>query len=836
MSQLHSKAHIVATLLVITIFGALSFLDLPFFNTIERIIYDTEATFYTKPVQARPSHVALILIDHNTLSGGAGEPITKADLADMINILSQGKVRDIVINFQLAKNNNPTIKKILNLRERILNSKGGKKTRPVPEQVLRDLQEIQEDLDIDGRLIKRVKQAGNVILGIPVRKGYSNSRQKDSLPTWLAKALLPSRSGIPLKAEEAYPAVPSFSELYAAGAGIGHLLILEGTKLPGRTHPPFLHVGKGLLPSLPLVLAMRYLRATPSQVNITKNQLRIGSHVIPLSGGKFILFPLDKRQNLPRYSFAEILNRKKAPLELQDKIVIIGPERPIVNQPTSPISRAVYIPESIAQVTEALIGGPYIKRPPFMHYLELFALLFIGLLAGFLFPRIKQPSSPFLLILLMLMAIFIGWLLLSFFGIWFRTSHILCSLVALYLVSGAIQLTQLDKATKEAIEANRLLGLSYQKQGMMDLALERFKLCPLNNTTRDLIYELALECERQGLNRHACEAYYYILKKGNFRDTEERLTRLNSLDRFPGFDSQGARKREGPLSDSFIEQRRTVGRYQILERLGKGTMGYVYKGLDPNINRLVAIKVIRFSDEFEEELISEIRERFFREAKIAGRLSHPSIVTIYDVGEDKDLTYMAMEYLEGKDLEYYCQKDNLLPLIKVLKIVYKIAESLEYAHQNNVIHRDIKPANIMVLKNGEVKVTDFGIAKAVSMSRTKTGVILGTPNYMSPEQIMGHEVDARSDIFSLGVLFFQLLTGELPFNGENLSSLLYQITQTRHPSVRKLRPNIPKACEQIIDKALAKRPEDRFKSAKDIRRYIHLLILRLKEIKSKGMQ
>ncbi|RLB13587.1 MAG: hypothetical protein DRG63_09985 [Deltaproteobacteria bacterium] len=246
--------------------------------------------------------------------------------------------------------------------------------------------------------------------------------------------------------------------------------------------------------------------------------------------------------------------------------------------------------------------------------------------------------------------------------------------------------------------------------------------------------------------------------------------------------------------------------------------------------------MIRFSDEFEEELISEIRERFFREAKIAGRLSHPSIVTIYDVGEDKDLTYMAMEYLEGKDLEYYCQKDNLLPLIKVLKIVYKIAESLEYAHQNNVIHRDIKPANIMVLKNGEVKVTDFGIAKAVSMSRTKTGVILGTPNYMSPEQIMGHEVDARSDIFSLGVLFFQLLTGELPFNGENLSSLLYQITQTRHPSVRKLRPNIPKACEQIIDKALAKRPEDRFKSAKDIRRYIHLLILRLKEIKSKGMQ
>jgi serine/threonine-protein kinase len=259
-------------------------------------------------------------------------------------------------------------------------------------------------------------------------------------------------------------------------------------------------------------------------------------------------------------------------------------------------------------------------------------------------------------------------------------------------------------------------------------------------------------------------------------------------------------------------------------------MGLVYKGLDPKINRLLAIKIIRFSDEFDQEHIQEIQNRFFTEAEIAGKLSHPSIVTIYEVGEDQDLTYMAMEYLEGKDLAFYSAKENLLPLAKVLDIVIKVADALEYAHQANVIHRDIKPANIMLLENGDVKVTDFGIAKAISSSRTKTGVILGTPNFMSPEQIMGYQIDARSDIFSLGVLFFQLLTGKLPFHGENLSNLLYLITQGKHPSVREFNKRIPKACEQIIDRAMAKDPEDRFSTAGEMGKYLNILVSKLERV------
>ncbi|OPX36709.1 MAG: hypothetical protein B1H13_14000 [Desulfobacteraceae bacterium 4484_190.3] len=241
----------------------------------------------------------------------------------------------------------------------------------------------------------------------------------------------------------------------------------------------------------------------------------------------------------------------------------------------------------------------------------------------------------------------------------------------------------------------------------------------------------------------------------------------------------------------------TVGRYEILDELGQGAM----------------IKTIRFSDEFEDDRISDVKDRFFKEAELAGKLSHPSIISIYDVGEDYELTYMAMELLNGKDLEHYCQKDTLLPLSKVLRIVSETAAALDYAHQQGVIHRDIKPANIMVLENGDIKVTDFGIAKAVSSSQTRTGIILGTPNYMSPEQINGRKIDGRSDIFSLGIVFFQLLTGELPFKGKTLTELFYQITQAKHPSPKEINPKVIRPCEQLIDRALAKDPADRFQNA-----------------------
>ena len=214
-----------------------------------------------------------------------------------------------------------------------------------------------------------------------------------------------------------------------------------------------------------------------------------------------------------------------------------------------------------------------------------------------------------------------------------------------------------------------------------------------------------------------------------------------------------------------------LGRYEVEKELGKGAMGVVYLGKDPKIGRVVAIKTMALSQEFEADELKDVKERFFREAETAGRLTHPNIVTIYDAGEEHDLAYIAMEFLKGKDLTPYIKPDTLLPLDKVLSIVARVADALAYAHKNNVVHRDIKPANIMYdLEGDSVKVTDFGIARITDSSKTKTGMVLGTPSYMSPEQLAGKKIEGRSDLFSLGVTLYQLSCGKLPFRASRWRS------------------------------------------------------------------
>jgi tRNA A-37 threonylcarbamoyl transferase component Bud32 len=278
----------------------------------------------------------------------------------------------------------------------------------------------------------------------------------------------------------------------------------------------------------------------------------------------------------------------------------------------------------------------------------------------------------------------------------------------------------------------------------------------------------------------------------------------------------------------------SLGRYEILEELGRGAMGIVYKGRDPKLDRLTAIKTIRFTDDFDEEQAAKIREQFYREAEVVAKLSHPNIVTIYDVGEDLDLSYLAMEYLEGESLENYARKENLMPIRASIDVGCQVCDALDYAHTRGIVHRDIKPANIMILKNRQVKVTDFGIARATASSKTRTGVIKGTPYYMSPEQISGMKVDGRSDIFSLGIVFYQLLTGELPFGGENLAAIMYQITTVEPEPATKHNPKIYKAAVAILNRALEKSLESRYQNAKQMGDHLRLLAKKLDELKAKA--
>jgi len=259
---------------------------------------------------------------------------------------------------------------------------------------------------------------------------------------------------------------------------------------------------------------------------------------------------------------------------------------------------------------------------------------------------------------------------------------------------------------------------------------------------------------------------------------------------------------------------RTIGRYQIMREIGRGATGTVYLGMDPLINREVAIKTLRYGDADETEIAAN-KNRLFGEAKAIGRLSHPNIVTIYDVGEYKGAAYLAMEFLEGEDLVPYCNKNNRLPLTEVIRIILATALALDYAHRNGIVHRDVKPGNIRILKDGSIKVIDFGVARIVETSRTSTGVIIGSPNYMSPEQVDGQPLDGRSDLFSLGTIFYELLTGEKPFRGDNLTSLLLQIKTAEPVPISTLFPQVPGPCIAIVERALAKDKEQRYQSGRE---------------------
>jgi serine/threonine-protein kinase len=261
-----------------------------------------------------------------------------------------------------------------------------------------------------------------------------------------------------------------------------------------------------------------------------------------------------------------------------------------------------------------------------------------------------------------------------------------------------------------------------------------------------------------------------------------------------------------------------LGRYRLVEEIGRGAMGVVYKGIDPAINRPVALKTVRLDLAGPPAEKEELRARLLREAQAAGQLSHPNIVTIYDVGSQGDIHYIAMEYLQGYTLERAVAKNISLNYKIFAKLMIQVCDALEYAHSNELVHRDVKPANIMVLDNFKVKVMDFGIARVAHSNMTQTGVALGTPSYISPEQLSGHGVDRRSDIFSLGVVMYEILTKEKPFQGENLNKLIFAILNEKPRRPTDHDKNIPDVFNNICFKALEKDPAKRYQYALDLAR------------------
>ncbi len=254
-----------------------------------------------------------------------------------------------------------------------------------------------------------------------------------------------------------------------------------------------------------------------------------------------------------------------------------------------------------------------------------------------------------------------------------------------------------------------------------------------------------------------------------------------------------------------------IGNYEIIEEVGKGAMGVVYKARDLTIDRIVALKTIRLPDTStanERELIARLKQ----EAQAAGRLNHPNIVVIYEYGEENGIAFISMGFVEGRELKSYMDSGEKFSLETICDIMSQTLDALAFSHKNNIIHRDIKPSNIMIMANGHVMMTDFGIARLESSELTQAGATMGTPNFMSPEQCMGQRVDGRSDLFSAGVVLYQLLTGEKPFDGPSIASILQKIITVEPLPPSQLNMMIPVEFDAVISKALAKRPAERFPS------------------------
>ncbi|MEE4384732.1 MAG: serine/threonine-protein kinase, partial [Pseudomonadales bacterium] len=406
-------------------------------------------------------------------------------------------------------------------------------------------------------------------------------------------------------------------------------------------------------------------------------------------------------------------------LDVGGKMVLVGDTSEAANDIfDTPVGR-VYGVEIIADAIHTLLHGAAIRPLPGWGEALVLLAFTLAILATSL---VRQPATR-VLVTLLVFAAYVSLVVLAYVSLGAvvaMTPALVVGVAGAALVNLRYYMAAdetLAVAERAGAESNRMLALSLQGQGQLDMAFDKFRAIPLDDSVADLVYNLGLDYERKRQFNKAASVYDYLARwKADYRDVRERSERMKAFDANPMKNSGSA------VATMVLDaaEKPMLGRYEVQSELGHGAMGVVYKGEDPKINRVVAIKTLSLAQEFEEDMLAEVKDRFFREAQSAGRLNHPNIVAIYDAGEEQDLAYIAMEFLKGTDLSRYTVPEALLPLETVVELVAQCADALDYAHRQNVVHRDVKPGNIMYDPDtGVVKLTDFGIARITDASRTR---------------------------------------------------------------------------------------------------------------------
>ncbi|MCX5854613.1 MAG: serine/threonine-protein kinase [Deltaproteobacteria bacterium] len=779
-------------------------------------IYDVGFNLQEK---ASTSPVVIVAIDDDSIANMGRWPWPRGYIAHMVNLLQSCGAKVVGVNIIYSENDfNQGLIEVRDLFKKIEEDSRSLKNKQVGD-IYQSLKETEKKLDNDAILSSAIGESKKVILPVVFILGSSPGSSGAEMPDYLKRnsVPLPDRTGM-LAAKEIIPPIPDFATKALA---LGHINVIADRDGTVRSEPLVINFGDRMFPSFALQLTLKYLNYDMKDVTVY-NGLQVGNNHISTFDKSKLLINFNK--SFPYFSFYEVANNKVLPEAFKDKIVIITQSAiGLGSMQVTPIGPNVPSWGIVANVVDNILNNDYIVRPEWAFPLEACVILFFGIFLAVAIPRLKAKVSAVASLILLLVWIGVGEFLLIRNGYWIKVAYPSLLLIVGYtvLVSKRYFFTEKtkDRIEADSVETNKMLGLSFQGQGMLDMAFEKLRKCPAEDeAVKELLYNLGLDFERKRMFNKAVAVYEHIAQAGSFKDIEERAKKLKVAGDTVIFGLGGGKKDATVLMDS-AETKPTLGRYEVSKELGRGAMGTVYLGKDPKINREVAIKTLRY-EEIDEEQIEEVKKRFFREAEAAGKLSHPNIVTIYDVGEDYEIAYMAMELLDGSDLAKYCQKENLLSSGDVVRVISSVASALDYAHSNGVVHRDIKPANIMVLKNGDIKVTDFGIARVMTSSKTQTGVVLGTPSYMSPEQIAGQKVDGRSDLFSLGVVFYELLTGEKPFQGDSIATLMFNITTASPAPIKELLPQLPDCYVQIIEKLLSKDKDARYQQGRDLVRDI----------------
>ena len=773
------------------------------------------------PETKQDSHVAVVALDQKSLTEIGDWPWPRQTLANLLAHINDAKPK--AVGLMLPLDQAQQIKE-QNTFEQELSG--------VDKKLRKEIEAVLDKLDPDPVLISALKKNNNVVLAVPYWP--EQVTQFDMQANVFGKSMQAmkqldndSRYGSLFPYLQTLFMIPQQQLLIGRGpyqrfvenaAGVG----LVQTGRPGDLiyrEPLALPWANNYFPSFVLQLFAQYQKLNINEISVSPHQsVIVGTQIINTDNGNAVYPRIDTsgQNGIPIYSASDVLNNQVKKKQLADKAVLVGFTlagfAPLMHAPgngeVTPVHWA-------AQSLNSLINNDMIKVPDWVMGAQRGAIIVLALYLILLPQRLRGRLGFVASFIITLLLINTSLVLLLTQSMW-----LMLTLPALFVIAGHGLMTLHNHVVMfvrdmrgETYEAYIKLANFHQAQGKLDEAFDYFKKCPINESMLEKLYRLALDFERRRQFTKASSVYDEIaLHKPDYKDIQERRERHSTL---PTRNGKLTSTNPGMSATVVIDdpkiEKPLLGRYQLEEELGRGAMGMVYLGKDPTIGRVVAIKTLALSEEFEDQYVDEVRRRFFVEAETAGRLSHPNIVTIYDAGEEHDLAFIAMDYIKGDALNTYSRKGNLLPVDTVFEIGVKVAEALDYAHRQGVVHRDVKPGNIIYDKEHDtLKITDFGIACLTDNSKTRSGTVLGSPSYMSPEQLSGERVDGRSDLYSLGVTLYQLFTGVLPYQADSMAALAYKIMHDKPKGVRKERTELPICLTRIINKAMEKDPRQRY--------------------------